>query len=93
MRTVVVFIAAVAVTGGNAVAIRYSNRELDPLFGAAVRFAVAALVFAAVAAVGRKPWPRGRALAGALLYGLLNFGLATRASPRSCSPRCPWPRC
>ncbi|MGY3568228.1 DMT family transporter [Sinomonas sp. RB5] len=76
VRTVLVFIAAVVVTGGNAVAIRYSNRELDPLFGAAVRFAVAGLVFAAIAAAGRKAWPRGRALVGALLYGLLNFGLA-----------------
>ncbi|WP_460990975.1 DMT family transporter [Sinomonas soli] len=76
VRTVAVFVAAVVVTGGNAVAIRYSNRELDPLFGAAARFAVAALVFAAVAAAGHRAWPRGRALAGALLYGLLNFGLA-----------------
>jgi drug/metabolite transporter (DMT)-like permease len=76
VQTVLVFGAAVIVAGGNAVAIRISNREIDPLFGAAGRFAVAALVFAAVVAAGRTAWPRGRQLVGAVLYGVLNFGLA-----------------
>lgn len=75
-RTVLVFVGALIVAGGNGVAIRYSNRELDPLFGAALRFAAAALIFAVVMAAGRTTWPRGRQLVGALLYGLLNFGLA-----------------
>ncbi len=74
--TALVFTGAVVVTGGNAVAIRVSNRELDPLFGAAARFAAAALVFVVIMALSGKAWPRGRQLAGALLYGLLNFGLA-----------------
>ncbi|WP_369046663.1 DMT family transporter [Sinomonas sp. P10A9] len=74
--TVLVFVGALIVTGGNAVAIRYSNRELDPLFGAALRFALAALVFGAVMAAQRTAFPRGRQLVGALLYGVLNFGLA-----------------
>lgn len=75
-QTAVVFVGALIVAGGNGVAIRYSNRELDPLFGAALRFALASLVFAAVMAARRTAWPRGRQLVGALLYGLLNFGLA-----------------
>ncbi|WP_235780694.1 DMT family transporter [Sinomonas notoginsengisoli] len=75
-QTVLVFVGALIVAGGNGVAIRYSNRELDPLFGAALRFAVAALIFALVMAAERKKWPRGRQLVGAFLYGLLNFGLA-----------------
>ncbi len=59
--------------GGNAVGIRFSNRELAPLWGASMRFALAAAVFLAVMAVLRLALPRGRALAGSLLYGLFNF--------------------
>ncbi|MFE9630482.1 DMT family transporter [Streptomyces sp. NPDC006463] len=61
--------------GGNAVGVRFSNRELDPLWGASVRFGAAALVLLAVMAVMRLALPRGRALAGAALYGVLNFGV------------------
>ncbi|MEJ8644664.1 DMT family transporter [Streptomyces sp. MS1.HAVA.3] len=61
--------------GGNAVGVRFSNRELDPLWGAAVRFGAAALVLLAVMALMRLRPPRGRALAGAVLYGVLNFGV------------------
>ena len=62
--------------GGNAVAIRYSNRELDPLWGATLRFALAAGVLLAVMAALRLAFPRGRALTGAVLYGALTFGAA-----------------
>jgi drug/metabolite transporter (DMT)-like permease len=61
--------------GGNAVGVRFSNRELDPLWGAALRFGAAAAVLLLVMAVMRLQWPRGRALAGALLFGVLNFGV------------------
>ena len=60
--------------GGNAVGIRFSNRELDPLWGAGLRFSLAAALLLAAMAVMRLELPRGRALTGALLYGLLNFG-------------------
>jgi drug/metabolite transporter (DMT)-like permease len=68
------FVAIAVLAGGNAVGIRFSNRELDPLWGAGLRFALAAAVLATVMAVLRQPLPRGRALTGALLYGALNFG-------------------
>ncbi|MFB7467437.1 DMT family transporter [Streptomyces sp. NPDC056224] len=61
--------------GGNAVGVRFSNRELDPLWGASVRFGAAALLLLAVMAAMRLALPRGRALAGAVLYGVLNFGV------------------
>ncbi|MGW0394149.1 DMT family transporter [Streptomyces sp. NPDC003042] len=61
--------------GGNAVGVRFSNRELEPLWGAALRFGAAAVLLLAVMAVLRLALPRGRALAGAVLYGLLNFGV------------------
>lgn len=60
--------------GGNAVGIRVSNRELEPMWGAGLRFALAALLLGAVAAVMRLPLPRGRSLLGVLLYGTLIFG-------------------
>jgi len=59
--------------GGNAVAIRFSNRELSPLWGASLRFLLAAILLLALMAVLRIRPPRGRALTGALLYGLFQF--------------------
>ncbi|GAA4911858.1 DMT family transporter [Streptomyces coeruleoprunus] len=69
------FAVTCLLAGGNAVGIRFSNRELDPLWGASVRFGVAALVLVAIMAGMRLAWPRGRALAGAVLFGVLNFGV------------------
>jgi drug/metabolite transporter (DMT)-like permease len=59
--------------GGNAVAIRFSNRELDPLWGAGLRFTLAAALLAAVMAILRLAPPRGPALTGAVLYGALGI--------------------
>jgi drug/metabolite transporter (DMT)-like permease len=67
------FVASAVLAGGNAVAVRFSNRELAPLWGAGLRFALAALILLAIMAVMRLPLPRGRALAGAVLFGALNF--------------------
>ena len=63
------FAAIAVLVGGNAVGIRFSNRELDPLWGAGLRFALAAIVLGAAMAVLRLELPRGRALTGALLFG------------------------
>jgi drug/metabolite transporter (DMT)-like permease len=60
--------------GGNGVAIRFSNRELAPLWGAALRFSLAAALLALAMAVLRLHLPRGRALGGALLYGTFAIG-------------------
>ena len=54
-------------------AVRFSNRELAPMFGAGVRFTAAALILLAVVALRRLPLARGEALTGVILYGLLNF--------------------
>jgi drug/metabolite transporter (DMT)-like permease len=70
------FIVGSLLAGGNAVGVRFSNRELDPLWGAGLRFALAAGILLAVMAALRLALPRGRALTGALLYGALNFGAA-----------------
>ncbi len=68
------FVAQAVLAGGNAVGIRFSNRELAPLWGAGLRFLLAAALLLAVMAVLRLAFPRGRALTGSLLYGLFNFG-------------------
>lgn len=68
------FVATSVLAGGNAVGVRFSNRELAPLWGAGLRFSLAALVLLGVMGVRRLPLPRGKALVGALLYGLINFG-------------------
>lgn len=75
--TLIAFLVLVLFAGGNAVAIRFTSCEaceLDPFWGAAMRFLVASLILAAVAAVSRVVWPRGKALRGAILYGALQFG-------------------
>src|SRR2546423_11932008 len=67
------FITVTVLAGGNGVGVRFSNRELAPLWGGGLRFLVAAALLVAVMAALRQPPPRGRALTGALLYGVFNF--------------------
>jgi len=71
------FFVAVLFGGGNGVAIRISNRELSPLWGAFLRFILAAVLFGAIMAAFRLSLPRGRALLGASIYGLLSFGISS----------------
>ena len=68
------FVVGTVLAGGNAVGVRVSNRELDPLWGAGLRFLLAACLLGAVMAVLRLTIPHGRALVGVLLYGALIFG-------------------
>jgi drug/metabolite transporter (DMT)-like permease len=68
------FLVGSVLAGGNGIGIRFSNRELDPLWGAGLRFSLAALLFLALMVVLRLGFPRGGALVGSLLFGLLQFG-------------------
>jgi drug/metabolite transporter (DMT)-like permease len=70
------FLVGSLLAGGNAVGVRFSNRELDPLWGAGLRFTIAAALLLAATPLLRLVLPRGRALTGAVLYGALNFGAA-----------------
>jgi drug/metabolite transporter (DMT)-like permease len=69
------FASVSVLAGGNAVGVRFSNRELEPLWGATVRFGAAAVLLLAIMAARRLALPRGKALAGAALFGMLNFGI------------------
>jgi drug/metabolite transporter (DMT)-like permease len=68
------FLAEAVLAGGNAVGVRYSNRELDPLWGAGLRFCLAALLLTSVMVAMRLALPRGRAFVGAVVFGALMFG-------------------
>jgi drug/metabolite transporter (DMT)-like permease len=73
--TIMMFSLAVLFGGLNAIAVRYSNAELPPFFGATVRFGTAALIFFALALILRLPFPKGESFHGALIFGALTFGL------------------
>lgn len=73
--TLTAFGMLVLIGGCNFVAVRFSNRELDPLFGAGIRFGLAAVVLLGWALVARVGVPRGRQLRVALAYGVLTFTL------------------
>ena len=68
------FLAYSLLAGGNAVGVRFSNQELDPFWGATLRFSLAAVLMLVVMVVLGHRIPKGRALMGAALYGLFAFG-------------------
>lgn len=70
------FAGAVAIGGSNFIAVKLSNDELEPLFGAGLRFSAAALLLVVLTRVQRLAVPRGPDLAGPALYGLLGFGVS-----------------
>jgi drug/metabolite transporter (DMT)-like permease len=74
--TLLAFAGAVLIGGANFVAVRFSNQELPPLFGAALRFLGASTIFFALTFALRISVPRGRAALGGVVFGVLGFGLA-----------------
>jgi drug/metabolite transporter (DMT)-like permease len=74
--TLAAFGGAVLIGGSNFVAVKFSNAELAPMYGAAVRFTAAALIFGLLVWALSLPLPRGRALIGTVIYGLLGFGVS-----------------
>ncbi len=75
-RTYAAFVGAVLIGGTNFIAVTFSNRELAPFFGAALRFTLAAFIFFLLTRIRGLPPVRGRDLVGAVLYGLLGFGIS-----------------
>ncbi|HJW23118.1 MAG TPA: EamA family transporter [Candidatus Limnocylindrales bacterium] len=76
-RAILFAFAGVVLFGGlNTIAVKQTVAELAPEWGAAVRFIAAGVIFAALTLVRGRAFPRGRALAGAMLYGAVGFGLA-----------------
>lgn len=75
LKVLVGFVGMVVLIGLNFVAVRLSNQALAPTWGAALRFALAALILSGLVAGTGKPLPRGRALLGAVLFGSLTIAL------------------
>jgi drug/metabolite transporter (DMT)-like permease len=69
------FAACCAVWGTTFLVIKSSNDAFAPLWGAALRLALAALILAAVWLVRRDAMPRGRVLLVVVLFGLFDFGI------------------
>ena len=70
------FLLAVTIGGANFIAVRFSNRELAPFWGAGLRFGLAALLFVGIAVALRLRWPRGRDLVLTAVYGLMSFAIS-----------------
>ena len=73
--TLAAFVVIVLLGGLNAVAIRFSNQELPPFWGAMLRFGSASIILFAFVRIRRLPLPTGRLLGGVVLYGFLGFGV------------------
>jgi drug/metabolite transporter (DMT)-like permease len=71
--TTVAFAALVVLVGTNLVAIRFTNRELAPLWNAGLRFGIAAALFTAIAIARGAKRPSRREVLGSVAYGLLGF--------------------
>jgi drug/metabolite transporter (DMT)-like permease len=69
------FLAVVVLLGGNFIAVKFSNVELAPFWGATLRFALCTVILAAIMRAKGLSFPQGETLRGALLYGLLSFGI------------------
>jgi drug/metabolite transporter (DMT)-like permease len=71
----IAFVLTVLLAGNNAIAVRFSNVEIPPLFGAAFRFAVAGLLLFGMVVILHLPLPRGRSLLGAFIFGMIGTGI------------------
>lgn len=71
--TILAFFAVVVLGGSNAIAVKASVAELDPLWSAAARFLAAGILLIAGVVVTRRPFPRGKSFSGAILYGLVGL--------------------
>lgn len=74
--SVTLFILIVLLGGSNSVAIRFSNQELAPFWGAAFRFGVAAIVFWLILWLRRLSLPNAKDAAIIVLNGFLSVGVS-----------------
>lgn len=75
-QTLAAFVLAVTFLGVNFVAVRFSNQELPPFWGASLRFMIASILLFSWLRLRNIPLPRGAALTGAVLFGLLSFAIS-----------------
>lgn len=71
----VAFLIVVLFLGVNFVAVKFSNAELPPFWGASLRFIIATVLLFSIARIRNIALPKGAALTGAVLFGLLAFAI------------------
>lgn len=69
------FAACCLIWGSTFLAIRIGTETVEPVWGAAIRLAIAGPALALLALATRARWPKGAALKGAALFGFFNYGL------------------
>jgi drug/metabolite transporter (DMT)-like permease len=74
--TLAAFATAVIFLGVNFVAVKFSNQELPPFWGASLRFIVASILLFLIVRLRDIPLPRGVALTGSVLFGLFSFAVS-----------------
>ena len=70
------FTLCCTVWGSTFLFIRMGNDTTPPVWGAAVRLSLAAVMFVLIALALRAPWPRGAQLKAALWFGVVDFGVS-----------------
>lgn len=70
------FTVCCAVWGSTFLAIRIANDTVPPVWGAAVRLALACVLLVLLTLAVRAPWPRGPQLAAAVGFGIVDFGIS-----------------
>ena len=70
------FTVCCTIWGSTFLFIRMGNDTTPPVWGAAVRLSLAAILFVLIALVLRAPWPRGAQLQAALWFGVVDFGVS-----------------
>ena len=73
--TLSAFVIVVLFLGVNFVAVKFSNQELAPFWGASLRFIIASILLFGIVRIRNIPLPAGAAWIGATLFGLLAFTL------------------
>jgi drug/metabolite transporter (DMT)-like permease len=70
------FATCCSIWGSTFLFIRIANDTVPPVWGSAVRLALASVMFALLTLVMRAPWPRGPQLVASLLFGVVDFGIS-----------------
>lgn len=73
---ITIFFLTALLGGGTSVAVRFSNVELAPFWGATIRFAASGLIFWLILFLRRIPIPSGRASGILLLTGFFAVGVS-----------------
>ncbi|HEX9840382.1 MAG TPA: EamA family transporter [Anaerolineales bacterium] len=73
--TLAAFVTVVIFLGVNFVAVKFSNQELPPFWGASLRFILASILLSSIVRIRHIPLPKGEAFTGAVLFGLFAFAI------------------